>query len=93
MLPSTTGASAELGMLYALALIATVAHVHYGTCVVRAGWYTPLLPNLVQLEFLTAVDIKMMVFWDLMLWNLVDCYHALRRPYLRGCSFNTNPFH
>jgi len=37
MLPSTTGASAELGMLYALALITSVAHVHYGTCVVRTG--------------------------------------------------------
>ncbi|XP_023721455.1 ethanolaminephosphotransferase 1 isoform X2 [Cryptotermes secundus] len=35
MLPSTTGASAELSMLYALAVITTVAHVHYGTCVVR----------------------------------------------------------
>ncbi|XP_021918309.1 ethanolaminephosphotransferase 1 [Zootermopsis nevadensis] len=35
MLPSSVGASVELGMLYSLALIATVAHVHYGTCVVR----------------------------------------------------------
>jgi hypothetical protein len=38
MLPSMTRASAELGMLYALALITTVAHVHYGTCVVCASY-------------------------------------------------------
>ncbi|PNF19293.1 hypothetical protein B7P43_G07517 [Cryptotermes secundus] len=38
MLPSTTGASAELSMLYALAVITTVAHVHYGTCVVCASY-------------------------------------------------------
>jgi hypothetical protein len=37
MLPST-GASADLGMLYALALITTVAHVHFGTCVVCASY-------------------------------------------------------
>lgn len=34
-LPSTTGAYAELGMLYALALFATAGHIHYGSCVVR----------------------------------------------------------
>lgn len=38
MLPSTTGASTELAMLYALAVITTVAHVHYGTCVVCASY-------------------------------------------------------
>jgi hypothetical protein len=47
MLPSTTGASAELGMLYALGLITTVAHVHYGTCVVCARYLnTPAINSL-----------------------------------------------
>jgi ethanolaminephosphotransferase len=50
MLPSTTGASAELAMLYALAFIATVAHVHYGTCVVCVSYLNICALNSVKPE-------------------------------------------
>lgn len=41
----------ELGLAYALCLIASLAHVHYGTCVVSIFLIKKLKPNLIFKKF------------------------------------------